>query len=373
MSFNMRSFRKAASRATGMSGAFSKKGKRSSGSASSPSPFPSTVASHDDGDTTLALSDVTASVMGGNSPPPPLLPEAFDESVMEGSNELALAPMVLSEEEEEHAASLAVVNPTPEATTAVSVPPPHAFHYSASSSEPVTAVKEGFTQPSGMFQSQPNKSAGRSRFAVGLILGAFLALALIGEDDIPVPKQKKELIDRLEDRLAIQQLMKKYAIATSSKDWDALRSVVTNNTVFNYENVGGIWAKIDEAIEFFDGHNGTKDRLGLFGNTQHFAGDLEDIVFEGETKARLAGKVYNPLSIRGIQYQPNLYVGGSYSQELIKVEDEWKSIYIEEDVAYGKLVFSFVAQMLALGYVTYKAIAVPASFLLGGRKLKHSK
>ena len=59
-------------------------------------------------------------------------------------------------------------------------------------------------------------------------------------------------IDALADRLAIEDLLTRYATAVDRQDWDLYRSVFTADAEVDYTSAGGIAGTVDEVVAFLD-------------------------------------------------------------------------------------------------------------------------
>ncbi|SVE24716.1 uncharacterized protein METZ01_LOCUS477570, partial [marine metagenome] len=54
----------------------------------------------------------------------------------------------------------------------------------------------------------------------------------------------------LADRLAIGDLLTRYATAVDRRDWDLYRTVFTSDAEIDYTSAGGIAGTVDEVVEF---------------------------------------------------------------------------------------------------------------------------
>ena len=57
-------------------------------------------------------------------------------------------------------------------------------------------------------------------------------------------------LEALADRLAIEDLLTRYAHAVDRHDWDLYRSVFTDDAHIDYTSAGGIAGTLDEAVSF---------------------------------------------------------------------------------------------------------------------------
>ena len=56
------------------------------------------------------------------------------------------------------------------------------------------------------------------------------------------------MADVMADRIEIQDLMVRYAMAVDGRDWDLYRSVFTSDAVIDYTGSGAICAPVDEMV-----------------------------------------------------------------------------------------------------------------------------
>ena len=72
----------------------------------------------------------------------------------------------------------------------------------------------------------------------------------------------------LTDRVAIRDLLTRYATAVDRRDWDLYRSVFTTDAEIDYTSAGGIAGTVDEVVAFLD------EVLSGFEMTQHLVSNL---------------------------------------------------------------------------------------------------
>ena len=127
----------------------------------------------------------------------------------------------------------------------------------------------------------------------------------------------------LADRLAIGDLLTRYATAVDRRDWDLYRTVFTSDAEINYTSAGGIAGTVDEVVEFLDGV------LSSFEMTQHLVSNVDASV-EGDT-ARVTAMFNNPMRL------PDGYTwftGGWYHHDLVRTADGWRSRRLREESAW---------------------------------------
>ena len=127
----------------------------------------------------------------------------------------------------------------------------------------------------------------------------------------------------LADRLAIGDLLTRYATAVDRRDWDLYRTVFTSDAEIDYTSAGGIAGTVDEGVEF----------LGVacsgFEMTQHLVSNVEASI-EGDT-ARVTAMFNNPMRLTGGDIW---FTGGWYHHDLVRTADGWRSRKLREESAW---------------------------------------
>jgi hypothetical protein len=122
---------------------------------------------------------------------------------------------------------------------------------------------------------------------------------------------------QLADRLAIDDLLTRYAVAIDSKHFDLLDAVFTPDANIDYTSAGGI------AGTFPDVKKWLSETLALFPMTQHLVCN-RDVTITGDT-ATSRSYFYNPMGMPkadgGLTY---FYVGGYYNDQLVRTPDGWR-------------------------------------------------
>jgi hypothetical protein len=96
-------------------------------------------------------------------------------------------------------------------------------------------------------------------------------------------------LEALADRLAIEDLLTRYAHAVDRHDWDLYRSVFTDDAHIDYTSAGGIAGTLDEAVSFLEA------TMPIFEMTQHLVGNV-DVRIEGDT-ATVSAMFNNPMRL----------------------------------------------------------------------------
>jgi len=127
----------------------------------------------------------------------------------------------------------------------------------------------------------------------------------------------------LADRLAIGDLLTRYATAVDRRDWDLYRTVFTSDAEIDYTSAGGIAGTVDEVVEFLD------SALSGFEMTQHLVSNVDTSV-EGDT-ARVTAMFNNPMRLSD---GDTWFTGGWYHHDLVRTADGWRSRKLREESAW---------------------------------------
>src|SRR5262252_5400847 len=97
-------------------------------------------------------------------------------------------------------------------------------------------------------------------------------------------------LETLADRLAIDDLLTRYAAAIDARDWDALDDVFTSDALIDYTAAGGIKGRFPEVKAWL------ATALGGYAMSQHYVTN-RTVRVEGDT-ATSRSYVYNPMGKR---------------------------------------------------------------------------
>jgi 3-phenylpropionate/cinnamic acid dioxygenase small subunit len=120
------------------------------------------------------------------------------------------------------------------------------------------------------------------------------------------------------DRLAIQDLVVRYAWAIDDKDWDALDAVFTRDAWIDYSaNPAGVAGHLPEIKEWLAAS------LAPFPMTQHLVTNI-DARIDGD-RATCRTMMYNPMGA-ATREGPlhHFFMGGRYDDELVRTPDGWR-------------------------------------------------
>jgi 3-phenylpropionate/cinnamic acid dioxygenase small subunit len=121
----------------------------------------------------------------------------------------------------------------------------------------------------------------------------------------------------LRDRLAINDLLVRYAWAIDTKEWDTLDTVFTPDAKIDYTRTGGIAGSLAEIKPWL------AESLAAFPATQHLLSNSQ-VTIEGDTAtARTA--VYNPMGAATREGPLHFFfMGGYYADRMVRTPDGWR-------------------------------------------------
>lgn len=120
----------------------------------------------------------------------------------------------------------------------------------------------------------------------------------------------------LADRLAIVDLLHRYATGLDSKDWAKLASVFTDDGVADYGALGGVNAGPAAIVALCSG------ALGGLDASQHIIAN-EVIEVDGD---RATARCYFQAQhvFKGAEGGDNFLVGGTYEDEIVRTPEGWR-------------------------------------------------
>ena len=136
-----------------------------------------------------------------------------------------------------------------------------------------------------------------------------------------------ENLPQIADRLAIDDLLTRYATAVDQRDWDLYRACFTADAVIDYTSAGGIRGGLDEVAGWL------AQVMPVFSMTQHLVTN-RSIHVDGD-EAQAHSYFFNPLALAGADGQTILYFdGGTYSDRLRRTDLGWRIYERIETSAY---------------------------------------
>ncbi len=124
----------------------------------------------------------------------------------------------------------------------------------------------------------------------------------------------------LEDRIAAEDLLTRYATAVDRRDWEQYRSIFTTDAEIDYTSAGGIAGTVDEIVEFLS------TSLEMFEMTQHLVSNI-DLKVSGDS-ATVTAMFNNPMRLAG---GDTWFTGGWYHHDLVRTPDGWRSRRLREE------------------------------------------
>jgi len=131
----------------------------------------------------------------------------------------------------------------------------------------------------------------------------------------------------LADRLEIDDLLTRYAVAIDTKQFDLLDTVFSPDATIDYTSAGGVAGKLPEVRKWL------AEVLAGFPMTQHLVGN-RDVKIDGDT-ATARSYFYNPMGMPGKDGKLSLFfVGGYYNDRLRRTPDGWRIYERIEETAW---------------------------------------
>lgn len=127
------------------------------------------------------------------------------------------------------------------------------------------------------------------------------------------------------DRLAILDLLARYAHAVDTEDWDAYAALFTADATIDYTAFGGPSGDVASTVEFL------RSAMSMFRSTQHLNG-LPLIDLDGDT-ATVRTPCHNPMVPEpgsGTAFTCGLW----YRDRLVRTGDGWRFAHRGEDRLY---------------------------------------
>ncbi len=137
-------------------------------------------------------------------------------------------------------------------------------------------------------------------------------------------------LERLANRIEIDDLLTRYATAVDTKDWDLYCTCFTEDAHIDYESAGGIKGPLSEVVAWLE------KALATFPMTQHVVCNRV-IEIDGET-ATARSIFYNPMSLPDGEAKPKLWFeGGYYNDKLVRTAEGWKIRERLEESSYSTM------------------------------------
>jgi len=124
----------------------------------------------------------------------------------------------------------------------------------------------------------------------------------------------EDTIRSLTDRIAVEDLLTRYATAVDGRDWNLLRTVFTPDARIDDSSAGGVAASVDEAVAFLD------TSLADYEMTQHMVTNVAADI-DGD-RAQVTAMLHNPMRRAGGDVW---FCGGWYDHSLVRTDGGWRS------------------------------------------------
>eukprot|EP00929_Paragymnodinium_shiwhaense_P073426 TRINITY_DN37405_c0_g1_i1.p2 TRINITY_DN37405_c0_g1~~TRINITY_DN37405_c0_g1_i1.p2 ORF type:complete len:174 (-),score=32.06 TRINITY_DN37405_c0_g1_i1:25-546(-) len=157
--------------------------------------------------------------------------------------------------------------------------------------------------------------------------------------------------DQLLTRVAVEELLHKYACAVDRRDWAKYRECFTEDAFIDYTAAGGTKGSLDHVVKWFP------KAFFWLGSMQHLVGNVELLGYDGPNKLRVRAMFHNPICVWWFPFvRPFFSVGGWYNHILRRGADgQWRSEYLAEEIAYNQV---YGAVLGLLGFLTGAAFGV---------------
>lgn len=125
----------------------------------------------------------------------------------------------------------------------------------------------------------------------------------------------------LADKLAIHEVLYRYARALDTKDWPLMDTVFVADAKLDYTDVGGPDAPRNEVIAWLEAS------LNPMPMIQHSITNIE-VDLRGD-EASVVAMFHNPMQLPGIDGITTC--GGRYHHEMVRTPDGWRSRSLREE------------------------------------------
>lgn len=135
-------------------------------------------------------------------------------------------------------------------------------------------------------------------------------------------------MNSVSDRLAIDDLLTRYATAVDRRDWQLYRSCFTADAHIDYTSAGGISGTLDEVVSWL------AQVMPVFTMTQHLVVNREISIDADRAQVRSA--FFNPLGVPDGKGGTTLFFdGGYYNDEMVRTADGWRIQQRIEESSYS--------------------------------------
>lgn len=133
--------------------------------------------------------------------------------------------------------------------------------------------------------------------------------------------------EHLADRLAIDDLLTRYATAVDRRDWDLWESCFTPDARIDYTAFGGIAGPVKQVRAWLE------TVMPRFEMSQHLVVN-RDVTIEGDT-ARSRAAFFNPMALSTPEGRMLFFDGGYYVDRLVRTPAGWRIWQRVEEFSYS--------------------------------------
>lgn len=131
----------------------------------------------------------------------------------------------------------------------------------------------------------------------------------------------------LADRLAIDDLLTRYATGVDRRDWSLWESCFTSDARIDYTAFGGIAGSVPEVRAWLE------SVMPRFEMSQHLVVNRE-VTIEGDTATSRAA-FFNPMALTTPEGRVLFFDGGYYRDRLVRTQDGWRIRERIEEFSYS--------------------------------------
>jgi len=132
---------------------------------------------------------------------------------------------------------------------------------------------------------------------------------------------------RLADRLAIDDLLTRYATGVDRRDWDLWESCFTADARIDYTAFGGIAGSVAEVRAWLE------SVMPRFEMSQHLVVNRE-VAIEGDAATSRAA-FFNPMALTTPEGRVLFFDGGYYHDRLVRTAEGWRIRERVEEFSYS--------------------------------------
>ncbi|SFS53076.1 nuclear transport factor 2 family protein [Saccharopolyspora flava] len=139
------------------------------------------------------------------------------------------------------------------------------------------------------------------------------------------------MIQQIQDRFAIEDVLIRYTRAIDTGEWDRLDEVFTPDARIDYTASGGIEGDLATVKPWL------AENLPIFPSRMHSLHQIA-IDHDGPDEARVAAYFHNPMTLPQGDGKPDLLVefGGIYHHVFTRTPDGWRSRHLHEQICWKR-------------------------------------